>query len=236
MTERLETDGAATDSSAEPDAAVQPPITRQSLHDLVANRLRDLIIEGALVPGDQLNESRLCEDLGVSRTPLREAIKTLASEGLIVLRPGRSTMVRQFTAEDVRGMLEVIAQLEALAGRLACRNATDAQIAEISAVHAEMLSLYRAGERLRYYKLNQQIHSLIVAASGNATLVEMHANLQARMKRIRFIGNSAPDKWRAAVEEHEQMVAALSARDGETLAEVMQRHLDNTWIRVRDSI
>ena len=99
---------------------IETPIERQPLHQLVASRVRDMIIEGRLAPGDQVNESRLCEELGVSRTPMREAIRTLSSEGLIVLRPGRSTIVRAFTPEEVKDMLDVIAELEALAGRRAC--------------------------------------------------------------------------------------------------------------------
>jgi DNA-binding GntR family transcriptional regulator len=210
-------------------------IERQSLHDLVANRLRDLIIEGVLTPGTRLNESRLCEELGVSRTPLREAVKTLASEGLIEPRPGRGTVVRSFSAKDARDMLEVLTELEAMAGRLACEQASDAQIAEISSVHGQMVAFYRSGERLSYYKLNQAIHSMIVAATGNETLIEMHGMLQSRMKRLRFIGNSGAEKWKAALAEHEEMVDALKRRDGTALAEVLQRHLRNTWVRVADS-
>ncbi|WP_193182412.1 GntR family transcriptional regulator [Nisaea sediminum] len=210
-------------------------IERQSLHDLVANRLRDLIIEGVLTPGMRLNESRLCEELGVSRTPLREAVKTLASEGLIEPRPGRGTVVRSFNAKDARDMLEVLTELEAMAGRLACEQASDAQIAEISAVHDRMVGFYRSKERLSYYKLNQAIHSMIVAATGNETLIEMHGMLQSRMKRLRFIGNSGTEKWKAALAEHDEMIAALKRRDGAALAEVLQRHLRNTWVRVADS-
>ena len=214
----------------------EEPISRQPLHQLVAGRVRDMIIEGRLAPGDAVNESRLCTELGVSRTPMREAIRTLAGEGLIVLRPGRSTVVRTFTADEVRDMLDVIAELESMAGLRACASATDAQITGIEAVHQQMLVHYRAGERLAYYKLNQQIHSMIVAASGNSTLIEMHALLQGRMKRIRFVGHNAPENWRGAVAEHEQMMAALLRRDGPALSEVLMRHIRETWDRVRTSI
>jgi len=89
---------------------------------------------------------------------------------------------------------------------------------------------------LDYYKLNQQIHSMIVAASGNATLVEMHGLLQSRMKRIRFIGHNAPENWRGAVLEHEEMMVALRNRQGSALAEVLRRHIENTWLRVETAI
>ena len=221
--------------SAQPSSE-DVPIARQPLHELVASRVRDMIIEGRLAPGDQVNESRLCADLGVSRTPMREAIRTLVGEGLIVLRPGRSTIVRAFTPEEVRDMLDVIAELEALAGRQACANATEAQIGAIAAVHVQMLAHFEAEERLPYYKLNQEIHSMIVAASGSPVLSELHGVLQARMKRIRFVGHNAPANWAGAVGEHEEMMAALLARDGNALEEVLRRHILNTWHRVAKAI
>lgn len=235
MNEGSPSDAPAVSHAVSPVRNSAVRIERQSLHDLVANRLRDLIIEGVLTPGMRLNESRLCEELGVSRTPLREAVKTLASEGLIEPRPGRGTVVRSFSPKDARDMLEVLTELEGMAGRLACAQATEEEIADIRAVHEEMVAFYRSGERLGYYKLNQTIHSMIVAATGNETLIEMHGMLQSRMKRLRFIGNSGADKWKAALDEHDEMVAALGRRDGATLTEVLQRHLRNTWIRIADS-
>lgn len=215
---------------------VEPPIARRTLHDEVLTRVRDMIIEGELAPGERINEVPLCERLGVSRTPLREALKTLASEGLVDASPGRGVRVRRLTPEDVHGMLEVMAELEALAGRLACARASDEGIAGVRALHEEMMRLYEEGDRLHYFKLNQTIHSSIVALSGNETLAEVHGNLQARLKRIRFIGNREPAKWRDAVTEHELMVAALEARDGDALANVLHAHLMHTWERVREIV
>lgn len=90
--------------------------------------------------------------------------------------------------------------------------------------------------RLEYYKLNQAIHTAIVALSGNTPLVEIQAMLQTRLKRIRFIGHEGPEKWAAAVSEHEEMIAALEARDQDRLAEVLGRHLSNAWERVRGAL
>ena len=167
---------------------------------------------------------------------MREAIRTLAGEGLIQLRPGRSTIVRAFTPEEVKDMLDVIAELEAMAGTQACQTAIPQRIDEIIAVHTRMLAHYQAGERMSYYKLNQQIHSMIVAAGGSGTLVELHGLLQGRMKRIRFIGHNAPVNWQGAVAEHDEMIAALADRDGPALAEVLRRHIQNTWHRVEGLI
>ena len=225
--------GAATVATA--GATIQP-LNRRTLHDEVVDRVRTLIVEGQLEPGSRIHESDLGRALGVSRTPLREALKVLASEGLIELVPGRGAIVKRLTRRDVREMLDVLIALETLAGRLACRNATDAEIAALRATHDEMIQLYAAGDRLEYYWRNQAIHAGIAQLSGNALLASMHQGLQARLRRIRFIGNEEPQKWAEAVAEHEAMIAALEARDDARLATVIAGHLDQTWERVVDKI
>ena len=219
-----------------PESALPGPIRRTALHDTLVNRLRDMIIEGHLSPGTRLNEGQLGQMLGVSRTPLREAIKYLASEGLVELVPSRGAVVKRFGAKDVQDMLLVLGTLEELAARLACVIASDEGIAEIRGLHDRMVQHYKAGVRLEYYKLNQNIHTAIVALSGNAPLAEIHAMLQTRLKRIRFIGHEGPEKWAAAVAEHEEMIEALEARDQQRLAAVLGRHLTNAWERVRGAI
>lgn len=210
-----------------------PKIMRRTLHDEVLERLRDMIIEGRLEPGQRLNEGQLGLQLGVSRTPLREAIKTLASEGLVEIQPAKGALVRRFSARDLFQILEVLKSLEQLGGRLACA-ADDATVEAIHDLHKRMMALYATRERLEYFKLNQAIHTAIVAASDNAVLIEMHGTLQSRIKRLRFIGNEGPEKWAGAVAEHEEMMAALLKRDAEALAETIGRHMDATLLRVRE--
>ena len=217
-------------------AAAIAPLNRRTLHDEVVDRVRTLIIEGQLAPAARIHESELCKALGVSRTPLREALKVLASEGLIDLVPGRGAVVKRLTPKDVRDMLDVLVALETLAGRLACRNATDEQIAALRRTHDEMMAWYAAGNRLEYYWRNQAIHAGLAQLSGNAHLASLHQVLQARLKRIRFIGNEELDKWAGAVAEHEAMMSALEARDEAALVDVTRRHLDQTWMRVVDRI
>jgi DNA-binding GntR family transcriptional regulator len=227
---------APTRAETELPVNLTEPIRRRTLHDEVVSRLRDMIIEGVLPSGSRLNETELGERLGVSRTPLREAVKTLASEGLIDLVPSKGSVVRRFTLADVRDMLEALKAIEQFAARLGCQRAGDAEVERIVVLHAEMLSRYRDGNRLSYYKLNQEIHTAIVGLAGNATLAEMHHTLQARLKRIRYVGNGRPDRWAAAVAEHEIMIEALRRRDGERLAEVLGLHMDQTLTRVADAI
>jgi DNA-binding GntR family transcriptional regulator len=211
-----------------------PRIMRRTLHDEVLERLRDMIIEGRVEPGSRINEGLVGAQLGVSRTPLREAIKTLASEGLVEIQPAKGAVVRKFSAHDLYQILEVLKTLEQLGGRMACEQASDAAIAAIDELHRRMMALYATRERLEYFKLNQAIHSAIVAASSNTVLMEMHETLQARIKRLRFIGNEGPTKWAGAVAEHEEMMAALLKRDAAALSEVIGRHMDATLVRVRE--
>ncbi len=208
------------------------PISRRSLHDEIVTRVRDLIIEGVLAPGTRINETRLGQTLGVSRTPLREALKFLASEGLIELVAARGAIVRKFSAKDVRDMLDVLALLEAFAARQACQNASDEDIISLRQIHDRMVALHKENNRLEYFKLNQLIHSTLLRLSGNPTLEESHQSIQSRLKRIRYIGNQAPGGWVEALAEHDEMIRALEARDGDKLAEVVTRHMDMTWKRV----
>jgi len=208
-------------------------IERHSLHDQILTRLRDIIIEGHLTPGSRINEGQIGAMLGVSRTPLREAIKFLASEGLVELVPARGAIVKKFSAKEVLDILEVLRTLETFAAVRACELATDADIAGIRALHDEMLACYRRGDRLSYFKLNQAIHSGIVALVGNAALSDVHSTLQTRSKRVRFIGHEGPEKWASAVAEHEEMIAALEARDARRLSSVLESHLTLAWERVK---
>lgn len=211
-------------------------IKNRTLHDQVASRVRDMIIEGILEPGSRIDEARLIEDLGVSRTPFREALRTLAAEGLVIVQPSKGSTVRMLSPEDVFSMLQVLGHLERLAGELVCARATDGEIEGLVTLHNRMMEFFATRDRMPYYKLNQEFHSRLTELSGNQTLIEMQANLQARLKRIRYIGNRRADYWSGAVKDHENMIAALKARDGIELGNAMARHLASTWDRVKHSI
>jgi DNA-binding GntR family transcriptional regulator len=202
------------------------PLTHQ-----VAARIRDMIIQDQLVPGEWIREQAIADKLSVSRTPLREALKLLDLEGLIQLLPNRGAVVTELTVEEVKEKLEVLAVLESLAGKLACRKGTDLELAEIRALHYEMLACFSRENRLEYFKLNQRIHLAIVAASGNKTLIETHARINAQLYRVRFQSNLQNELWGTAVEEHEEMLSALEARNSEALGERMLNHLGQTFLK-----
>jgi DNA-binding GntR family transcriptional regulator len=211
------------------------PITRTSLHGEVTTRVRDMIVEGRLAPGERIAELEVAGMLGVSRTPVREALKVLASEGLVELAPLRGAVVKVFTPKDAQDMLAMIGLLEEFAGQAACA-APQAEIDAIVALHGRMRTHFERRERPEYFALNQQIHNAIVEAAHNPTLAMLHAILRNRMRRIRYIGNGAPDNWSAAMAEHEEMVAALVARDADRAARAMAVHIANTWPRVSATV
>jgi len=211
-------------------------IARGSLHDELVGRLRDMIVEGELPPGGKVPEKQLCADFGVSRTPLREALKVLASEGLLELHPNRGATVAKLTLEDVDEMFPVMGSLEALAGELACRNLTDETLAELRALHYQMVVHYHRGERAAYFRLNQQIHEKILDVAGNATLSFLHRGLAGRIRRARYVANMSKARWAQAVAEHEAILEALSQRDGQRLAEILRRHLANKAEVVKEGL
>jgi DNA-binding GntR family transcriptional regulator len=202
-----------------------PSIPRPVLHEQVAARLRQMLVEGDIAPGAKLNERALCEALRISRTPLREAIKMLAAEGLVELLPNRGSVAVQLDEEDVRHTFEVMAGLEALSGQLAAERIGAAEVAEIEAMHFEMLAAYTRRDLSAYYRLNAAIHRAINLAAGNPVLTSTYNQVNARLQALRFRSNQDGEKWQRAVAEHEAMVVALKARDGATLARVLTQHL-----------
>jgi DNA-binding GntR family transcriptional regulator len=200
-------------------------IVRRPLHEEAADRLRDLIVQGRLVAGVRLNERLLTAQLGVSRTPLREAFKVLATEGLVELLPNRGAIVSQMDPVRLSESLAVMGALEALAGELACRSATDAQINEIRALHYEMLAYHARGDLAGYFKFNQAIHLKIVKYSGNAVLYNVYRQMNGNVRRARYMANLSKERWDAAVREHDEILAALGARDVKRIKALLQDHL-----------
>lgn len=200
-------------------------IARQGLTDQVASRLRTLLIEGRIAPGAKLNERVLSEQLHVSRTPLREAIKLLAVEGLVDLLPNRGAVAVMLTEADIVNTFEVLAGLESLAGRFAAQRIGDDELAELRALHYEMLAAYARRDLSNYYRLNAAIHTAINAAARNPVLSTAYARINARVQSLRFRTNQNEAKWKRAVAQHEQMLEALAARDADALGRVLVEHL-----------
>ncbi len=207
------------------------PIERPSLHHVVVGRVRDLVVDGTLPAGERINELRLCAQLGVSRTPLREALKVLASEGLVELSRNRGAVVAVLSPAEIRDMIILMSRLEAFAAEAAVRRLDAAGLARLRAMHDAILDAYARGDRHQYFELNQGFHLAIVELAGNVALAPIHAALHARMKRVRYLGNDVPGHWAESVAEHEAIIAAFARRDAEAAAAAMRAHLENAWRR-----
>ena len=207
------------------------PITRKSLHAEVTDRIRQLIVESHLQPGQRVPELEIGRDLGVSRTPIREALKVLAAEGLVELLPLRGAMVKTFSKKDATDMLALMAVLEIFAADKACK-ADQKKVDQVLALQARMSLLHAKGKRSEYFEVNQQIHDAIVAMADNESLSLVHSALSKRMRSLRFSGNSTPDNWRNALNEHEEIAAALQQRDTKKIKKAVGLHFKNTVKRI----
>ncbi len=208
---------------------IAPALGRKKghLHTEAAQRLRGMIVSGELPPGSRLREVQLCEMLEVSRTPIREAFRTLAAEGLVDLLPNRSVVVSELKGPEVEHLFTVFATLEGLAAEQACKNVTDAEIAEISELLSAMVDHHARGERSAYLKVNQRIHQRTVEIAANPVLLSVWQSLVPRVERARAMPNLDPNRWTSALLEHSKMFAALTARNGPLMGQLTREHFMN---------
>jgi DNA-binding GntR family transcriptional regulator len=211
-----------TDNASRPGLQA---VTSALLHEQVARQLRQLILEGVLAPGSRLSERQLGDQLGVSRTPLREALRALAGEGLVELLPRRGAQVARLRPEDVAHIFPVMEALEALAGALACEAMSDAQIKHARGLHQHLVAAYRAGDEDAFFAWNRQIHEHILQGAANPVLLKIYEGLSGQMRRARYMALNNKQQWRQAVAEHETIIAALTDRDGERLSAALSTHL-----------
>ncbi len=206
--------------------AAPQAIARKSLHQELVDRLQQMLINGALAPGTKVPEKDLCVQFGVSRTPMREALKVLASEGLVRLEPNRGAWVTQVTVSEVNEVFPVLGALEALSGELACQNITDAEIETVRMLHTRMVENYGERDLDGYFAINQKIHKAILDAARNDTLTTSCQALSLRMQRARYLANMSEARWRMAIDEHERILKFLSERNGKKLAQTLSEHME----------
>lgn len=199
--------------------------SRKLLHDQVADDLRDRIIKGLLKPGERLAFADLAEGLGVSITPVREAIKLLAAEQLVTLISNRGARVAPVTVENTRNLFEVIAGMEALAAELACNRMTAEDLTELQALHVTMGGHAQDEVRDTYFALNRTIHDRIVTYAQNPILSGQRAMLAQLAERVRFMALQNTSRRDAAMHEHDDLMHAFAAGDSELARRIWRRHL-----------
>jgi DNA-binding GntR family transcriptional regulator len=218
------------------DFSTAETLSRPALAVELTDRLRSLIMEGELKPGEKIPERMLTERFGVSRTPVREAVKVLAAEGLVVLVQNRGAVVSRLTVSELDEVFPVLAGLEGVAGELACHNASDAEIAAIRRLNDRMHNAFEESDRPAYFELNQKIHAAILAAARNATLSNQHQLVARRANRARYQANLTVDRWRQALDEHDAIIAALEARDAPRLGLLMKEHMEHKLSSLKPAI
>lgn len=208
-------------------------IARQPLDETIANHLRDLIIRGEMAPGAKIHLPELAVALGVSTTPLREALKILAEEEIVEWLPGRGVRVAPIRTEETGPLFEVIAGLEALAAELAAERMSVSDLTDLEALHVRMRGHFERGERDPYFDINSRIHDLILTFSANEILRATHARLHGRASRGRYIAIVDNARWRQAMQEHEDLMEAFQDRNPVQAHEIWRRHLLNTGVAIR---
>ena len=207
---------------------------RLALHEEARDRLRGMIVRGHLAPSGSIGEAALCDLLGMSRTPVREALKLLAAEGLVELRSNRGAFVAPVRAEEIPPLFEVVAGIERLGAELAAARASTRDLAGLRQLQERMEAHHDAVELDAYFDLNQQIHGAVVAAARNDVLTATHSLLFARVERVRFLALRSRARWDESVQEHRAVLEALEARDGERAGKALAIHVRRTGDRAMD--
>ena len=205
----------------------------KTLPEQIAQRLRREILRGTLAPGDSIKERDTAAEMGVSRTPMREAIRILAQEGLVILRPSRSPIVADPSLQDITDMIEVLTCLELRAAALACARATEAEIAAIRAIQAHMESVYDVMDPVDVFEIDMSFHLAIVRAAHNAVLAEAHNAYLSRLWRARYLSAARKRSRDRVLGQHRAIADALLARDAVALTGHVESHLEHLAINVR---
>lgn len=209
-----------------------------SLAEDAAQTLRSMILLEKLPPGISLPERDLSEALGISRTPLREAIRLLAGEGLIQFTAARRPFVANPSLEEINNCLRVQGALEALAGELACINCSDAELREIANTNAAIAEVNTddGDSKLAGFQADMRFHQVIVQAAGNLPLAETHASYNARLWRVRFLSSQRRAGRDSTRKEHSEIVAALTARDAKRTAQALKAHLKTAETNIAQAL
>lgn len=197
------------------------------LRDVVFNTLRKAILTGSLKPGERLMEVHLANKLGVSRTPIREAIRKLELEGLVVMIPRRGAEVAQITEKSLNDVLEVRKALDALSVELACERITEEEIEELKTACEEFEQATRGKDASVIAKADVKLHDIIVNATGNQRLLQLVNNLSEQMYRYRFVYIKDDSQHEKLIEEHKEIYASILTRDKERASAAARLHIDN---------
>jgi len=205
----------------------------QTLSDQIAQTLRRQILSGKLAPGDSIKERDNAAEMGVSRTPMREAIRILAKEGLVILRPSRSPIVANPSLQEITDSIEVLACLELKSAQLACERATDEELRQIQAIQQHMEAVYDTIDPIDVFEIDMGFHLAIARASHNPSMAETHQAYLSRLWRARYLSAIRKRSRDRVLSQHRAIVDGLLARDPEQVTRELGSHLEHLAINVR---
>ena len=197
-------------------------LTPRALYEEVAEQLRQRIFRRELEPGSWIDELKIAEEFGISRTPLREALKVLAAEGLVTMKVRRGAYVTEMSEKDLRDVYHLLSLLESDAARVVAATASEAQLHELQDLHAELEAA--AGERERFFAVNERFHMRLLEMADNRWRSQMVADLRKVMKLNRHNSLLKQGRIEDSLSEHRTVMAAIALRDGSATAQAMQAH------------
>ena len=203
--------------------ANEPGHVRRS--DRLLEIIEERIVTGDYPPGTRLDETELAGEFEVSRTPIREALMQLSFSGLVNLRPRRGAVVADITPQRLLEMYEVMAELEAMCGRLAARRISDDELDELARAHKACQGAKEAADPDEYFRRNEEFHKVIYRASHNGFLIEQTTNIYRRLSVYRRLQLRVRDRLRNSFSEHTDIVAAIRTADGDLVAELLRKHI-----------
>lgn len=202
-------------------------LKKATYHVQIADMLRDMIMTGKLKEGDKVNENQLCETMGISKTPLREALRVLSVEGLIRLVANRGAFVTRPTFEEISEMFDVMSLLEGFCARAACQKMTSKNFSRLERLHAKLEQNFEHRNQEEYIRTNNQYHSFVQEIAGNRTLNQIVDGLRKKILLYRFQSLNLPGRFESSIQEHRKLLEAFRQRDCGKTEALIQQHLQN---------
>ncbi len=200
----------------------------QPLREVVCETLRDAIRKGVLKPGERLMEIQLADELGVSRTPVREAIRKLELEGYVIMMPRRGTYVANLSIRDVNEVFEIRTSLDSLASGLAAERITDEELEHLQRLLVAIGGYIEQGDMDKIVETDTEFHDLLYTASRNTRLTGIIFNLREQLTRFRTASMSYPGRLRATLEEHRRIVEAIAQGDVKEAQAASEYHMEKS--------
>lgn len=194
--------------------------------------LKTEIIKGSLKPGTKLSEGKIAEQMGVSRTPVREALKELSAEGFVKMNPNQAVVISNASVEDVQEVLQIRVVLEGLAARLATKMISEEEIKELEKYQKQMEYYAKKDDVLAFGEMDAEFHELILNVCGNNRLIQIRKNLSDQAHRYRIRSLSIPGRLKYSLKEHQEIVEALKRKDAEQADRLSRKHIENVLVNI----